>query len=99
LLFITPAHAEGYQVGIVTEVITRASDGLVYFFMSGPITGTRPPCATIGYWMIKDENSAAGKRQLATLLIARTTGQPIKVSGAGVCTRWGDGEDVNIIAF
>ena len=64
----------GQQTGQVTQVTTRASDGLIYFDMSGS-HGGRPACATYSYWMIKDENSAAGKRQLAVLLTARATGK------------------------
>lgn len=88
----------GQQVGQVTQVVVRASDGLVYFYMSGTPSG-RAPCATNTYWMIKDENSAAGKRQLAILLMARETGQQVIVGGANTCTRWSDGEDVEFIRY
>lgn len=88
----------GQQTGQVTRVMARASDGLTYFFMSGAASG-RPSCATNSYWMIKDENSAAGKRQIAMLIAARSTGQEITVEGAGTCSRWPDGEDVNFIGY
>lgn len=97
LLGTTSAFA-GQQTGQVTELITRANDGLIYFFMSGPASG-RPGCATAPYWMIKDENSPAGKRQLAILLAARTSGRSVTVTGSNTCTRWPDGEDVNEISY
>lgn len=49
--------------------------------------------------MIKDENSATGKRQFALLTAARLTGAVITVSGTGACTRWGNGEDVDGITI
>lgn len=88
----------GQQTGQVTRLTTRASDGLVYFFLDGTYA-SRPACATQGYWMIKDENSAAGKRQIAALLAARATGAQVTVYGFNACTRWSDGEDVNEILY
>jgi hypothetical protein len=89
----------GQQTGQITELITRASDGLVYVHMNGTASG-RPGCASQQvYWMIKDENSAAGKRQLAILIAARAMGKTITIYGAGTCTRWPDGEDINEISF
>ena len=67
-------------------------------FLNGTYAA-RPSCATQGYWMIKDENSAAGKRQLAALLAARATGAEVTVIGFNACTRWGDGEDVDAILY
>jgi len=84
----------GNQVGTVIYVITRASDGLIYFTLSGTKNGS-PACAQISYWMIRNENSDAGKRQYAMLLSAKVNGKKIGVSGFNTCTRWGDGEDVN----
>jgi hypothetical protein len=93
-----PASAVGSQTGVVTTILNRNSDGLLYFYMSGSVTG-RPACATISYWIIKDENSNSGKKLFALLLLARQSGQEITVKGAGTCTRWGDGEDVDAIVF
>lgn len=86
----------GTQSGKVTKVFIRASDGLVYFFVEGTGTG-KPACASAGYWIIKDENSSAGKRQLAALLTARASGEAVTISGMNTCTRWHDGEDVEEI--
>lgn len=47
--------------------------------------------------MVKDENSATGKRQFALLAAAPLSGQVITASGTGGCTRWPDGEDVDFI--
>jgi hypothetical protein len=66
--------------------------------MLGTATG-RPSCATVPYWIIKDENSNAGKKLFALLLLAKATGQTITVTGSGTCTRWFDGEDVDVIMF
>jgi hypothetical protein len=44
--------------------------------------------------MIKDERSDAGKAQFAMLLSAQLSGNSVTVDGAGVCSRWGDGEDI-----
>ena len=92
-----PAMA-GSQTGQVISVQVRASDGLVWFYLSGTPSG-RPSCATNTYWMILNENSVAGKQQLAQLLTARATGQVITVVGSNTCNRWNDGEDVNLITF
>jgi hypothetical protein len=85
-----------WQTGQVTKLFIRSNDGLVYFFLSGDLNG-RPACASGGYWMIKDENSPSGKRQVAALLAARLSGQVITVTGLGTCTRWSDGEDLDSI--
>lgn len=85
----------GTQTGQVTDVFVRASDGLVYFQLSGT-SSDRPACAANHtYWMIKDEKSLTGKQQLAMLMQAQATGQTVAVSGAGTCTRWADGEDTD----
>ncbi|OWQ87037.1 hypothetical protein CDN99_20140 [Roseateles aquatilis] len=88
-----PAHA-GNQTGRIKTITIRASDGLVYFVLENAHQD-KPACATGDYWMIKDENSAAGKRQLAVLIAARSMGQPVTAIGPGTCTRWADGEDLN----
>lgn len=90
--------AAGTQTGKVLRVDVRASDGLIYFFLDGTASN-RPACATHAYWMIADENSETGKRQLAMLLAARTSGMTVSVYGAGTCTRWRDGEDVNNLSY
>ena len=97
LCFLIPAFA-GSQTGQVTSVQVRASDGLIIVFLSGTPSG-RPACATISYWMIKNENSVAGKQQLAQLLTARATGQVITIVGSNTCSRWADGEDIDLIVF
>ena len=86
-----------HQSGKVTRIIIRDSDGLIYFYMDGAREGGKPACATHPYWMIRNENSETAKRQLAILMSARMSGMPITVIGSNLCTRWGDGEDVNEI--
>ena len=89
------SHA-GSQVGSIVDLWVRASDGLIYFSLSGG--RTPPPCAAAhGYWMIRDENSNVGKQQYAMLLAAKLSGKTVAVLGLGTCTRWPDGEDVDEI--
>ncbi len=89
-------HA-GTQTGLVTSYGVRASDGLIHFYLAGSHDG-RPGCASQQpYWIVKDENSNTGKRQLALLMLAQSTHQPVKVTGLNTCTRWPDGEDVDAI--
>lgn len=91
--------AAGSQQGRVTNLIFRASDGLVYFHLEGT-PSARPPCAANQtYWIISDEKSDAGKRQIAMLLAARTQNTPIHVIGTNACERWDDSESVNTINF
>jgi len=97
LAFSTVAMA-GTQTGTIGYIIVRADDGLIYFSVSGSRTGY-PACATTTQWMIKDENSNAGKQQYAMLLAAKASGMPIHVVGRNTCTRWSDSEDVSYIMF
>ncbi len=91
--------AAGSQAGQLTVLRTRSSDNLVFFYLNGTATG-RPACAAgTTYWMIKDENSATGKRQFAMLMSAMLAGKTVSVSGTGACTRWGDGEDVEEVVL
>ncbi|WP_372627600.1 hypothetical protein [Arsukibacterium sp.] len=85
----------GSQVGKVDYVIVRASDGLVFFGLIDGVKSGSPACATNSYWMIRDENSEAGKKQYAMLLTAQASGRNIEVTGMNTCNRWSDGEDVN----
>ena len=94
-----PVLAGGTQSGQITQIAVRASDGLIVVYMSGTATG-RPSCgASQPYWIVKDENSTTGKQQLAALMAARTTGQNVTITGLGTCTRWSDGEDINMVSF
>lgn len=90
------AMAAGTHTGQVSALLVRQSDGLTYFYLSGVATG-RPQCATLPYWMIRDENSAGGKKQLAMLMIAQASGKAVTVYGSGACARWRDGEDVDTV--
>lgn len=91
-MFSSPISA-GEQTGKITQIVVRASDNLHYFTLEGPSSG-KPTCASMGYWMIKNENSVAGRSQLSILHSAQAQQKPIRVIGAGTCTRWPDGEDV-----
>lgn len=96
LLFSLLSHA-GEQTGTIQYLRVRASDGLIYFALTGTAKTSSPACATRGYWMIRDEKSGAGKQQYAMLLAAQLTGKSVVVSGLNTCSRWPDGEDVNDI--
>ena len=93
---LSPACIAGSQTGTVAYVVVRASDGLIYFALNGTKAGS-PSCATIPYWMIRDENSNSGKQQYALLIAAQASGKTVSVSGLNTCIRWGDGEDVDWI--
>jgi hypothetical protein len=88
----------GKEVGNVVYVGNRACDGLLYFKLNGAPTG-KPACATQPYWIVRDETSAAGKRQHQMIVAAHLSGQTIAVLGANDCARWGDGETVNDLAM
>jgi hypothetical protein len=88
----------GSQTGHIVHLHVRASDGLIYVILDGPVSG-RPACATINYWMVKNETSSTGKQQLAQLLAARVSGQEITIVGTNTCTRWSDGEDIDDVIF
>ncbi len=81
-------------IGKVDWIITR-NDGFTAVWLKNVTSiGTKPACATIAYWIIKDENSEAGKKQYAMLLSAKMSDVFIRIYGNDTCTRWGDGEDI-----
>ncbi|MFN3900695.1 MAG: hypothetical protein ACK4GU_11540 [Alishewanella aestuarii] len=87
----------GTQEGYIDWINVRASDGLIFFALKDGIKHNSPTCAANNYWMIRDENSEAGKKQFALLLTAQAAGKKITVVGMNSCQRWGDGEDVDWI--
>lgn len=95
MMLLSIEVSAGLQQGTVSSVIVRASDGLTYFIISGTGKTGSPPCATNGYWMIKDENSEVGKKQYSMLLAALASGRELIVVGMNTCIRWSDGEDVD----
>ena len=90
------AAISGETVGTIDYVNQRASDGLIFVAINGPITGS-PSCATKAYFMIANESSDAGKKQFAILLLAKASGLRVAITGSNTCTRWSDGEDINEI--
>lgn len=94
LALMSPLSQAGSQVGTVVFVNVRASDGLVHVVLSGA-KNFSPACATRGYWMIRDENSNAGKQQYALLLAAKLSAKTVVIRGGNTCLRWGDGEDID----
>ena len=97
-LFMCPLFGiAGNQSGKVALFVARASDGLHYFVLEGT-PQNRPSCASASsYFMIKNENSPVGRTQIAMVMAAYAAGKPIGVAGSNTCTRWGDGEDVDVI--
>jgi hypothetical protein len=90
------AHA-GTVEGTISHLYQRSSDGLVILYVSGTASG-RPTCAaSTVYWIVKDENSSAGKGHFAMLLAAKIAGKSVRIVGANTCVRWGDGEDINYV--
>ncbi|TDQ51313.1 hypothetical protein EV696_101287 [Permianibacter aggregans] len=91
-----PSAYAGHADGQIAAVRSRASDGLVWINLTGPRVN-KPACALYDYMMIKDENSETGKKQFAMLLQAHATGKPVFVRGTGDCSRWGDGESIEMV--
>ncbi|WP_151798169.1 hypothetical protein [Acinetobacter bereziniae] len=98
LIFAGNAIASTYT-GKVSAISVRDEDGLVWISIQGERTGNRPTCATHWYMVIKNENSSAGKRQLAMLMMAKATNRPVVIDGAGTCSRWSNGEDISTISM
>ncbi|WP_419227339.1 hypothetical protein [Alteromonas sp. OM2203] len=89
----------GSQKGKISTLYARASDNLHLVTLSGSAKVDSPKCATNNYWLIKDENSTAGKSQFSQLLAAKLANKEVVITGLNTCTRWGDGEDINIIVI
>ena len=92
MLFGTAVASE--QVGRITSLLVRASDGLVAVELEGT-RAAKPACAVYNYWLIKTESTTAGKQQHATLLAAKLSGKSVRIVGSNQCTRWHDGEDID----
>lgn len=97
LLCISITFASTYT-GKVGRLNVRDEDGLIWVWIAGERTDDRPTCATNTYMVIKNENSPAGKRQLAMLMLAKASNKTVLIEGARTCTRWGDGEDISVIS-
>ncbi|WP_445116987.1 hypothetical protein [Acinetobacter sp. WZC-1] len=97
ILFTSTIYASTYT-GKISSIIVRDSDGLVYVHIAGERVGNTPECAKKhNYMMIKNENNATGKRQLAQLLMAQATNKKVVITGYETCSRWIDGEDINYV--
>ncbi len=95
ICFLVASNAfAGTQSGFVEYVSVRASDGVIVFKLTGTKENS-PACATIDYWLIKDENSIAGQQQYSMILAAQAAKKTVRIEGMNTCTRWGDGEDVD----
>lgn len=88
----------GTQTGQVLDLHVRSTDGLISVELSGSSLA-KPACAGYAYWLIRDENSTAGKQQLALLLAAQASGRTVQIVGTGTCVRWPDGEDIGAVAI
>lgn len=94
---ICAAASAGEAVGIVTKLLVRDSDGLIYVHL-GTAPASRAACAAnTSYWMIPNENSETGKKLYALLLGAKLAEQTVHIVGKNTCVRWGDGEDINYV--
>lgn len=90
----------GHQTGKVSILYARASDNLHLVSLTGGTQRVDPPsCAKNNYWLIKDENSTVGKSQFSQLLAAQLAGKTVRITGLNTCSRWGDGEDINLIVI
>jgi hypothetical protein len=95
-LLLATGTASAGQIGRITALEVRASDGLVYLTVEGERSG-KPACATHDYWIVKAENSPAGQRQYAMLVAAKLSNAVVGIIGLGTCSRWGDGEDISSV--
>ena len=88
----------GEQKGVITQLNARY-DGVHWVRLSG-VHNNRPGCAVNQtYWMVKDENSQAGKTQISMLMSAYMKGEVVMIDGLNTCTRWGDGEDIATVTL
>lgn len=102
LVLILASHTvfSGEQSGKVDVLYARGSDNLhLVTLTGGGLKVDSPACATEGYWLIKDEKSAAGRSQFSQLLSAKISGKTVSISGMNTCSRWGDGEDIDVIVI
>lgn len=101
ILFVCTSLAchAGNQEGKISRLYARAGDNLHLVELTGGTKTNSPACATNGYWLIKDENSTAGKSQFSQLLAAQLAGKTVAITGLGTCTRWSDGEDINVVVI
>lgn len=100
LTFVSTSAIAGEQSGKVDLLYARGSDNLHLVTLTDETAKTNSPsCATSGYWLIKDENSVSGKSQFSQLLAAKMAGKTVQISGLNTCTRWADGEDINIVVI
>lgn len=95
LLFSSEVMASS-QTAIIKHIIVRHSDGLQYIYLHGT-RDNKPSCARGEYWMIGDENSVAGKTQMSIILLAYASNKKVKITGTGNCSRWRDGETIDMI--
>lgn len=93
-LFSFNAYAGGASGKLVAVNATRAA---LWAFNVGTNSG-RPACATSNEFAI-DNNSAAGKAMIASILAAQAQGLIINVSGTGNCDVWGDRESAAGVSF
>ena len=88
-----PRSASASDQAALIDSIQVNTDGRIMVWLVGT-RASKPACATLDYWFIADENSNAGKAQLAVLLAAHNAGRPVHIFGTGTCVRWIDGENI-----
>lgn len=78
--------------------LTYRSDGIVFVYINGTRTGTKPACATAGsgtyFRFAVNSTTAAGKSQLAGLIAAHAAGEKIWLNGTGDCDVYSDTESL-----
>ncbi len=92
---VSPAIA-GTQTGFVKDIYVRDSDGLILVDLMGTASG-HPVCALQPYWIIPNETTDNGKRLLSMLVAAQSAGRVVQIIGKDTCTRWPDGEDIDVV--
>ena len=91
--------AEGTGQGEIAKIEHGPVYGTkVFFTIQGAVSG-QPTCKSSleVYQFVFDAGAPGGKEILASLYLAKSTGQSVKVSGYGVCSLQGGIEDLRWI--
>ena len=78
LLATSISATASQQEGKISQLSIKAN-GFTYFYMTGGTRTEKPACATMPYFVIKDENSVAGQAQYSALLGAYTAKKQLEL--------------------
>jgi hypothetical protein len=83
------------------EKIENISDGRFIVFIQGAANRpNKPSCVNpVGYFVVANENSQKGKKQIMMLRFAKKNNLVVEIAGTGSCRRWIDAENINYLAI